>query len=527
MITRRRLIERIGMIGGLGAAYTAMIALGLEAPASAQTAPPGLPPAFGKGIRVAILGAGIAGLTAAYELEQAGYLVTLIEARDRVGGRAWTLRDGATIEMIGEADQTVRFSPGLYMNAGPARIPSFHQGLIGYAQKFAVPLEVEINSSRSAYIMAEDGSRIRLRAAVNDMRGYVSELLSKALSQGALDQAISADDKQKLLPFLNAYGDLTKDGQFKGTTNSGFAQYPGAGVAPGKAVDPVPLGTLLADKQLPMAQFDEFIYMQATMFQPVGGMDRIHAGFQRNLKRPATLGAEVVEISQSAKATRVVYRDRSSGAVQVVDADYLICTIPFPVLAGIKTDFSPAVKKAIAGVVYDHSNKVGFDSPRFWERNDQIYGGISFVGGETGLVWYPSADLFAPRGMLLACYSAGTQAALFEKRPIAEQIEYARAVVDRLHPGHGKDLTSGVAVNWHKIPYSLGPWPAWNGGAGRLEETIDTAPFKLLLQPEGRVWFAGASMSQTPGWQEGGIQSAWSVIGQIGARVAAAGSKAA
>ena len=510
------------MIGGLGAAYGAMVALGLEAPALAQSAPPPLPPAFGKGIRVIVLGAGIAGLTAAYELEQAGYFVTLLEARERVGGRAWTLRDGDRIEMVGEADQTVRFSPGLYMNAGPARIPSFHTGLLGYAQKFAVPLEVEVNSSRSAYIMAEDGTRVRMRAAVNDMRGYVSELLSKSLAQGSLDQAISAADKEKLLPFLKAYGDLTPDGHFKGTANDGFAQRPGAGVTPGKAVDPVPLGTLLADKQLPFAHFEDFIYMQATMFQPVGGMDRIHAGFQRNLKRPATLGAEVIEIGQTAKATRVVYRDKASGTVQTVEADYLISTIPFPVLAGIKSDFSPVVKKAIAGVVYDHSNKVGFDAPRFWEKEDQIYGGISFVGGETGLVWYPSANLFAPRGMLLACYASGQAAATFEKRPIAEQIEFARGMVDKLHPGHGKDLTNGVAVNWHKIPYSLGPWPAWNGaGAGRQEEAIDTPPFELLLKPEGRIWFAGAAMSQTPGWQEGGIQSAWSVIAQIGARAQA------
>jgi monoamine oxidase len=76
------------------------------------------------------LGAGIAGLVMAYRLERAGFAVTLVEARRRTGGRNWTLRHGDKVAMIGEAEQPVAFSKGLYFNAGPARIPSHHQGLL-------------------------------------------------------------------------------------------------------------------------------------------------------------------------------------------------------------------------------------------------------------------------------------------------------------------------------------------------------------------------------------------------------------
>lgn len=140
------------------------------------------------------------------------------------------MRDGDSIEMVGEATQTARFSPGAYFNAGPARLPSFHHGLLGYARKFGVPLVVEVNSSRSAYIAAPDGNRIRMRAAINDTRGYVSELLAKAVNQGALVASLTADEKAKLLPFLKRYGDLEEDYAFKATERSGFSTPPGAGV---------------------------------------------------------------------------------------------------------------------------------------------------------------------------------------------------------------------------------------------------------------------------------------------------------
>lgn len=521
MVTRRTILGRLGMVGGLGATLGAMQALGLTGSAQAQDMS-GLSPAIGRGKHVVVLGAGIAGLTAAYELEQAGFLVTLLEARTRVGGRAWTVRDGDKIEMNGEETQTARFSDGVYFNAGPARIPSFHQGLIGYAKKFGVPLEVEVNSSRSAYVMGDDGSKIRMRTAVNDMRGRIAELLAKAIGQGSLDRQLTAADREKLMPFLRAYGDLREDYSFSGTERSGFGTAPGAGVTFASPSTAMPLDQLLANQRLPMTLFEDNLYMQATMFEPVGGMDRIHAAMDRNLRRPALLGAEVVDIRQRPAGVEVVYKDKTSGVVETVKADYLICTIPFPVLATIDSNFSPTLKRTIAGVQYDYSNKVAFESPRFWEK-EQIYGGISFVGGPTTLIWYPSAGLHSERGMLLGCYSSGPTAAEFQKRPIAEQIAFSRGVIDRLHPGHGADLDGGLAVNWHKVPYSLGPWPDWNAGSanGRQEGHIDTAAFRALQKPEGRVYFAGAALSQTPGWQEGGIQSARAQVLALAARVTA------
>src|SRR5439155_20375843 len=131
-LTRRRLLEQIGAVGGAGAAYLAMEAMGLAVPTPAQAENFTLPPASGTGRSVVILGAGIAGLVSAYELKRAGYHVTVLEARDRIGGRSWTVRGGDRIVQTGRPDQHASFDPGLYFNAGPARIPSTHRAILGY-----------------------------------------------------------------------------------------------------------------------------------------------------------------------------------------------------------------------------------------------------------------------------------------------------------------------------------------------------------------------------------------------------------
>ena len=152
-ISRRTLVELIGQIGGAAAAYSALNMAGLLATPTAHAAPPALKPGSGNGKRVAILGAGIAGLTAAYCLSKAGYQCTILEARARSGGRVWTIRGG---DRIAETDSTQHVEwqadREIYFNAGAARISSHHQGILGYCRDLGVPLEVFVNDNRSALV---------------------------------------------------------------------------------------------------------------------------------------------------------------------------------------------------------------------------------------------------------------------------------------------------------------------------------------------------------------------------------------
>jgi monoamine oxidase len=516
VLTRRQFITQLATISGIGAAFLSMQALGLASAVFAQPAPI-LPVRLGHGTRIVILGAGIAGLVMAYRMERAGFSVTLVEARHRTGGRNWTLRRGDKVEMIGATEHAVAFSEGMYFNAGPARIPSHHQGLLGYCKLLGVPLEVEVNFSDSALLQSDGafaGKPIQERQAINDFRGRIAELLSKAINRHALDQELTPDDRERLIAFLRDYGDLPKDNLYQGSERAGFKVLPGPYDQIGVKRDPLSLRDLLHDTDLTDMMFEDSINMQATMFQPVGGMDHIPAAFHRSIRSPLLLGAEVSGIHQSADEVEIIYLDRSNGHNHKLSADYVVCTIPLPVLASIDTNFSPPVKQAIAGAQYDHAAKVAFESPRFWEA-EQIYGGLSFGGPDTGSVWYPSTGFQSARGIILGAYVAGKPAKAFEALAIAKQIEMARNAVDKLHPGYGSCLSAPVAVDWSRIPYNLGPWIHWS------DSPSDTNTYRLLNQPEGRVYFSGAHLSQLPSWQEGAVLAAHRTIALIADRVAA------
>ena len=152
-LTRRQFLFRVGQVGGYSAAFTMMQALGLLPIAASEAQ--AIRGVSGHGTRVVILGGGIAGLVSAYEMTRLGYTCTVLEARDRVGGRNWTIRRGSRVNFTDGTEQTCAFDDGLYFNAGPARLPSIHTHMLNYCHQLGVPLEVEINTSRSALLQCD------------------------------------------------------------------------------------------------------------------------------------------------------------------------------------------------------------------------------------------------------------------------------------------------------------------------------------------------------------------------------------
>src|ERR1700712_1675330 len=159
-ISRRDFLMRVGQAGGYTAAFATMQSLGMLPIKGLLAEPIRAEAGAGKGVSVVVLGGGIGGLVSAYELKKLGYNVTLLEARERPGGRNWSGRKGTKIEFIDGTVQTIDWEDGNYQNLGPARLPSTHWTMLGYCRELGVALEVEVNTSRSSLLQndtANDG----------------------------------------------------------------------------------------------------------------------------------------------------------------------------------------------------------------------------------------------------------------------------------------------------------------------------------------------------------------------------------
>jgi monoamine oxidase len=522
--SRRSFLNLVGRAGGSAALYQTMAAMGLLRVPEVYAGPPSLPRGLGAGRRVIILGAGIAGLTAGLELTRAGFHCTLLETRERAGGRSWTLRRGDLVREV-DSRQRCGFEAGdeMYANMGPARIPQHHQALLGYCRELGVPLQPMVNDNRSAYLQSDKafgGRRVRAREFIGASRGYIAELLAKAVSGHALDGALTVEDQERFLSMLRSFGALDRDYRFTGSSRLGYRELPGAGARPGTPLPPLERTELLkpvfAYFQLNWAEFIDFA---PTMLQPVGGMDRIVAAFQGRLSGAIRYGAEVREIRREGEGVRVVYRDRRTGATRAVAGDFCVCTIPLPVLSGIRADFSPEMRTAIATPAYAKVVKIAFQANRrFWEEDDQIYGGVSWTEQDITQVWYPSTGFHGKQGVLIGAYIWSDDIAeRVGALPPSERLGIAVRNGERLHERYAEHLAHGISVAWHRVPENLGAWASWTS------ETRKSA-YETLCRADGPFHLAGEHLSYVTGWQEGAVLSAQAAVSAIAERMRARGA---
>ncbi|MET0342692.1 MAG: FAD-dependent oxidoreductase [Polyangiales bacterium] len=502
--TRRDFLHGVGGAGGFAAVYGVMSALGMLSAEGCATRP-ALTPGAGRGARVLILGGGIAGLTAAYELRKGGYDVRVLEAQARPGGRVFTVRRGSVIEES-DSRQTVDWDddPELFFDAGAARLPAHHQGILGYARELNVPLEVLSNENRNALLQtrdAFDGKPQANRRVYADARGFVAELAAKAIDQASLSQPLGDEDKDKLRLFLRNFGDLDESLVYHGSQRGGFRALPGGGTARGEPLDPLALSQLVrASFWSQLTTVTEGPTQAPTMLRPVGGMAKIAEAVARSLGRLVRYEAEVVQLRREGTRAKVTWRDRRRGTLTTEDADFVLVTIQPGLLPTLDHDFASDVREALAAPTGSPLAKVGFQAKRrFWELDAQIYGGISWTDHSITQIWYPSQGIHGQKGALVGAY-VFRDGEEFAKLSLPERIELALAGGEILHPGYRRWVEKGVSISWRKVRWASGGTTHWTDADRRTA-------YARLLEPDGPYYFAGEYLSYINGWQEGAIQS--------------------
>jgi monoamine oxidase len=517
--TRRSFLEMAGKAGGAAAVYESMVALGLLKVPAAWAGPPEIPEGIGAGQNVVILGAGIAGLSAAYWLRAAGYNCLVLEAQARAGGRSLTARQGTKVTEILDnrpVTQTCEFDRGLYLNLGPGRIPYHHRRVLDFCQKLKVPLEVYVMETTANVLYggpdAFAGEAMVNRRIANDTRGYIAELLHKAVSDGDLDAELPTPEVRELLKsLLTTFGDLRSTGKYTGSSRSGCD--PASVYRPCTPTPALKLDELLKarfwDSKANLRFYQPVDYLwQPTLFQPVGGMDKLVDAFETSLGSIVRKGHVATAVEIRDDSVLVAYRDQN-GNQQQVTAHYCISNIPLPVLQKIPVNFQPKYKEAVQKAVFDPSCKVGWQAERrFWELDDEIYGGISWSTDAITQMWYPSYDWQTEKGTLTGAYNYGDNAKKFGAASPPARLDWAREQGARLHrPIADPNVVGrGISIAWQNIPYQMGAWANW-------ANTGDA--YGTLLAPDRRFYVTGDQVSQLPGWQEGAMMSAEHVVRQI------------
>ncbi|KAG9265426.1 L-amino-acid oxidase-like [Astyanax mexicanus] len=439
---------------------------------------------------VGIIGAGIAGLTAAKILEDAGHKVTIIEATDRVGGRIRTHR---------MANQ------GWYAELGAMRIPWFHKILMSLVSKMGLKLNPFIEENNNTYY-------------------YINGLLEKTYKVIANPDVLNYDvDEQEKGKSASQIFDMTlwkiRDDMKKYGCNETVEKYDSYSVKEyllkegnlsREALRMI--GDILNENSFFYTSLIETLYIQKDInddtkyYEISGGMDHIPKKLHEKLNS-ATIHftSNVKRIRQTDRYVTVSYQDRQNlYALTNLTFDYVLVTATAK--ASLFIDFQPplSVRKmeALRSVHYASSTKVVLSfSERFWEKQG-IKGGRSITDMPSRFIYYPSHSFPGAGGALLASYTCSDDSTLFQGVPDDELMAMVMNDLVKIHgEGIRKLHIGGVVKKWALDPYSHGAFAIYT-------PYQQSHYSKDLFQKEGRIHFAGEHTAMPHGWMETAMKSA-------------------
>ena len=459
---------------------------------------------------ITILGAGIAGLVAAYELEKMGHTVDIMEASDRVGGRVWTHRFGK------EQDAP-------YAELGAMRIPSDHQHTLHYVREMGLADRlckfVTVFEEQNAFMNMEgkifrmkDAPRLlqeRYQGIFTDERYSETTRLFAAwlktivdtISPGNLRESLQHDLESHLMDELESL-DLEPYFSEDGETidlQSFIKENPGFRAHCSQALD--------------MFLSDILVETSHDLLQIKGGTQLLIDRLVESINAPIKCNQPVVGIRVKEDYTEIDYLE--NGEKLTRSCDYVLCTIPFTVMRKMELEgFDQRKLDSIHNTVYCPATKVAFHTKEnFWDKLG-IKGGASFSGAGVRQSYYPSVKFNPERGsVMLASYTIGDDADRLGNMSPDERHNYVKEVVSKVHPelqqqGMIKDVAS---IAWGEYKWSAGGCTIhWDG-----DESNHTINYLEAARPQNTLFFAGEHCSKYPAWLQGSIESTLEAVYDI------------
>ena len=402
--------------------------------------------------------------------------------------------------------------------------PHHHRAILGYCKEFGVALEVFTNDNRGALFHHQDhfaGQPVTARRVMTDARGYIAELLAKAVGRNALDAELTSEDKEQLLDMLRGYGGLNADDLYMGSDRGGYlGEYLHKGLGlPADVHDPLGLSALLQSGFLDYRfSFGQFLDQSPTLLQPIGGMDAIVDAFEERVGHLIQYRSRVEEIRQTPGGAQIIY-SRDDQPAQALDADFCDLYYPRPSLEGYSQRLllghpSRDRVRAVCPGRQDCFSRPGGGSGRKIRPSMAASRGRTRTLRKSGI--RPPA-IIRPRESSSAPISGGVARAC-ATRPCAPT-SACRLPLPRVN-------TSTLAMPTRSKPGSAAPGPRCPSrrAVGRGMRNLEYSVPERLRSPEGAIYFAGDQLSGLTGWQEGAVLATYAAVEAINARVMAAGA---
>ncbi len=448
----------------------------------------GLPATAAPRRHIVIVGAGMAGLTAGLLLKEAGHTVTILEARNRLGGRIYTYRG---------------FAGRMYGEFGAMRFPRQHrlgQHLIHERFRLATrPFGMD-DQDTFVYLQGKAVRRSEFSATSFDiplpasergkapgqiLKDAMAPLIELAAKPGGWDEIIERYDRYSLLGYLNERGVsepalwllgplFNIEGRFHFSLVEWFAHWH----------DDV---------------FGDLEYVEA-------GADTLADAFAPELMADTRLGAEVQGIEQRTDDVVVHFRD-GVGTPGSVTADECILTVPFVLLRHMEiTGLDVEKWFTIRNVYYGRAHKIFMQfSRRWWVDDYAISHGVTVTDLAIRNVVYTPAgqDPSIDKGVLIASYAWEQDSMAYSMLDENQRVAQALQDLAKIHPEAASTFEFGVSYDWALDRHG--------GGIGPLFRPLEMSSrfFDDIVRPVHRVWFASDACDRLARrWIEGAIASA-------------------